>query len=221
MASSYNPKITTDGLLLCLDAFNKKSYPGTGTTWTDLSGKSNNGTINNASYSSGSFVFSGAAGQYIAITSANINIVNDYSVSLWVKRNGGTGVYLYIGYGGNTGMYFESYGATDTVTWFFGANSPQNSSWGNILSSSNFTNIVLTVNTNTKTIIRYVNGIVLGTPQVITNSIVAPLSTNTYQINSGTQTWAGSVSNLQIYNRILSATEIQQNFNALRGRFGI
>ena len=45
MGVAYNSKIVTDGLVLCLDAGNSKSYPGSGTTWTDLSGNGNNGTL--------------------------------------------------------------------------------------------------------------------------------------------------------------------------------
>ena len=53
MALAHSPKIVTDGLVLCLDAANPKSYPGSGTTWTDLSGNGNNGTlVNGASYNS-------------------------------------------------------------------------------------------------------------------------------------------------------------------------
>ena len=47
MALAHSPKIVTDGLVLCLDAGNPKSYPGSGTTWTDLSGQGNNGTLVN------------------------------------------------------------------------------------------------------------------------------------------------------------------------------
>ena len=43
MAAGYNPRTVTDGLVLALDAGNTKSYPGSGTTWKDLSGKGNNG----------------------------------------------------------------------------------------------------------------------------------------------------------------------------------
>ena len=46
MGVTYNPKIATDGLVLCLDAANRRSYPGTGTTWSDLA-ESNNGTLTN------------------------------------------------------------------------------------------------------------------------------------------------------------------------------
>ena len=63
MAYSNGPKIVTDGLVLCLDAANSKSYPGTGTAWNDLSGNGNNGTlINGVGYNSNngvSLVFDG------------------------------------------------------------------------------------------------------------------------------------------------------------------
>ena len=53
MALSHSPKIVTDGLVLCLDAANRKSYPGSGTTWFDLSGRGNHGTlINGPTYNS-------------------------------------------------------------------------------------------------------------------------------------------------------------------------
>ena len=65
MALAHSPKIITDGLVLCLDAGNTKSYPGSGTTWTDLSGNGNNGTLTNMdganldSANGGSFTFDG------------------------------------------------------------------------------------------------------------------------------------------------------------------
>ena len=63
MGTSYNPHIVSDGLVLCLDAANPRSYPGSGTSWYDLSGNGNNGTlVNGVGYSSdnaGSLVFDG------------------------------------------------------------------------------------------------------------------------------------------------------------------
>ena len=46
MGLSHSPRIVTDGLVFCLDAANIRSYPGTGTTWTDLKG-GNEGTLTN------------------------------------------------------------------------------------------------------------------------------------------------------------------------------
>ena len=63
MSINYNPRIVTDGLVLLLDAGNTKSYPGTGTTWTDISRNGNNGTLTNGptfdSANGGSLVFDG------------------------------------------------------------------------------------------------------------------------------------------------------------------
>ena len=64
MTTSYSPLIVTDGLVMYLDAANPKSYPGTGTTWTDISRNNNNGTLTNgptfSSANLGSIVFDGS-----------------------------------------------------------------------------------------------------------------------------------------------------------------
>jgi hypothetical protein len=77
MALSHSPSIVTDGLVLCLDAGNPKSYPGSGTTWTDLSGNGNNGTlVNGVGYSGdnlGSLSFDGVNDYYNrALTASEI-----------------------------------------------------------------------------------------------------------------------------------------------------
>ena len=74
MAIYDNPKIVTDGLVLCLDAGNRKSYPGSGTAWTDLSGSRENFTLYNsptfsANYG-GELLFSGS-NDYARITNSN------------------------------------------------------------------------------------------------------------------------------------------------------
>ena len=75
MATYYSPKIVTNGLALCLDVANNKSYPSSGTAWNDLSGNNNNGTLTNGptftSSFGGSIVFDGT-NDYISIGSQNI-----------------------------------------------------------------------------------------------------------------------------------------------------
>ena len=81
MALSHSPLIVTDGLVLCLDAANKKSYSGSGTTWTDRSGNGNNGTLVNGptfdSGNGGSIDFDGV--------DDNVNLGNDSSFDLKVS----------------------------------------------------------------------------------------------------------------------------------------
>jgi len=76
MASNYNPSIVTSGLVLALDAANTKSYPGSGTAWTDLSGNGYTGTLTNGpTYSSsngGYFAFVGASNQHAAVANTTV-----------------------------------------------------------------------------------------------------------------------------------------------------
>ena len=223
--SHYGPRTITNGLVLALDAGNSKSYPGSGTTWTDLSGRGNNGTLtNNPNYSNdanGSILFN-STGPYIQLNQNSYDITDVYTVSFWVKRISGTGVFLYIGQSSTTGMYFESYTNTDLYTWFFGANSPQNNgNWGaNALSTTQWVNVVMTMVTSTKTQTRYLNGTISGSPFVFTNAVTAPSAVSSnWLIKNNSQNWSGYISDLKLYNRALTAGEIQQNFNALKGRF--
>jgi hypothetical protein len=201
------------------------SYYG-GSVYRDLSGNSRNATLvsypNYSNDASGSILFN-STGRYVSLTQNSYGITDAYTVSFWVKRIGGTGVFLYIGQTGSAGMYFENYTNTDLYTWFFGANSPQNNgNWGtNALSTTSWVHITMTMVTSTKTQTRYINGAISGSPFVFTNAVTAPSGSGTWRIVDGTQTWTGYISNLQIYNRALTAAEVQQNFNANRGRFGI
>ena len=80
------PKIVTNGLVLYLDAANKKSYPGTGTTWTDLSGLGNNGTLTNGptfnSANGGSIVFDGVD-DYVSVANNSSLNASTQTVSVW------------------------------------------------------------------------------------------------------------------------------------------
>ncbi len=97
MGLGHSPRIVTDGLVLCLDAANKRSYGGSGTTWTDRSKSGNNGSIANAQFNSdngGVFSFDGTD-DYIALGNASNFISssqNTATVCAWVKPNS-TGSY--------------------------------------------------------------------------------------------------------------------------------
>ena len=85
MGIAYNPRVVTDGLVLCLDAGNVKSYPGSGTTWTDLSGKGNTGTLTNGpTYSSangGSIVFDGVDDR---VSGTSFNTGQNFTINAWI-----------------------------------------------------------------------------------------------------------------------------------------
>ena len=101
MAVGYNPRIVTDGLILALDAANTKSYPSSGgSTWYDLSGKGNNGTITNATFNSdGYFAFEGS-GDYISFASASeLQFLNrlPYTLEVWMYPTSNPGANTWTG----------------------------------------------------------------------------------------------------------------------------
>lgn len=201
------------------------SYYG-GSVLRDLSGNSRNASLitypNYSNDANGSILFN-STGPYISLTQNSYGITDAYTVSFWVKRIGGTGVFLYIGQGGTSGVYFESYTNTDLFTWFFGPSSPQNNgNWGaSSLSTTQWTNVVMTMVTSTKTQTRYLNGAISGSPFVFTNAVNAPSGTQNWLIKNNSQNWTGYISDFKLYNRALTASEVQQNFNATRSRFGV
>ena len=90
MGIAYNPRTITDGLVLCLDAGNSKSYPGSGTTWTDLSGNGNNGSLlNGTGYSSdnlGVLVLDGVNDYITSYDDADVFVDdNSLTVSIFVN----------------------------------------------------------------------------------------------------------------------------------------
>jgi hypothetical protein len=95
MATRYNYTggIVTDGLVLNLDAAKVDSYPGTGTTWRDLSGNNNNGTLTNGPTFSGigkqaAIVFDGVDDYAILPTNFfNPNAGTPFTVSFWFKTS--------------------------------------------------------------------------------------------------------------------------------------
>ena len=232
MGLGHSPSIVLNGLVLCLDAGNTKSYPGSGTTWTDLSGRSNTGTlVNTPTYSSangGSIVFDGTN------DSVNISVSSSlqsqfFTFDIWFNLNtlpaGGTPLL--------TGHY-QSNGTISGLTTYeylgqYGFQTRFNNVCCQTLtvgtsSTNTWVNFSGTWNGSTK--IAYLNGVQAGTQSVSgTHSQLNNFSigNNADNIAVGNYSNAanGYIPVVKYYNRALSATEIAQNFNALRGRYGL
>ena len=232
MAIFYNSRIITENLVLCLDAANTKSYPGSGTTWTDLSGNGNTGTLTNGpTYSSsngGSLVFDGT-NDYVNLTkTSQLNFgTNDFTIQTFCNLTSKTTNYPCIF--GNYSSYsagaiyvgFDHDAAPTKYTiWVNGQGSPTLTSSTNVIYGS-WTQ--LTVVRSSGVGYFYINNSLNGTPASMSASLNGDGSllsigraldaTNTHM--------TGYISNFRIYNRALSAAEVSQNFNALRGRYGI
>ena len=231
MTYQTGPRIVTNGLVFCVDAADANSYAGSGTTWNDLSGNGNNGTLTNGptfnSANRGSIVFDGA-NDYVKIPYSSALIPSNITVSAWINRK--QAAYYaqvirvpidniswnppYSSYG------VEYIGTSDTISFALG------------FTDNTFSNINVTVYGNNRwfyfvgtydknNVKVYIDG-VLATTTAETKTLynsTADLYLGT--INTSAQYLLnGNIAQVSIYNRALSASEVAQNYNATKGRYG-
>ena len=215
---NYGPKTITNGLVLYLDAANKKSYPGSGTTWTDLSGNNNTGTLTNGptfdSNNGGSIVFDGT-NDYVSNTMSNPGSM-PITFEFWIYSNSSSPVGIF-DTAPNTGDVLRNYSAGN-VEWHIASPSIALG-----LSANTWTNIILQFYFSINRKIEYYkNGSLITTGTGSTSSTYAWNSLTFGNINGGSAGWySGKMSIIKIYNRTLSATEVLQNYNATKRRFGL
>jgi hypothetical protein len=238
MSLGHGASVVRDGLVLHLDAANVKSYLGSGTTWYDLSGNGNNGTLlNGVGYSdqdNGSMVFDGV-NDYT--TFGSIPLGNDLQLNstdftmnflLWVSStqsnnfprlidksnssNGGGGYALIWNPPSNAYIYVAN-GTLRENEW----TSPvcPTDQWYSMTFISRFNS----------TASMYINGEHALTADLHINNFppntVATLNIGNWYTLDTNRLLTGNIASAKIYNRALSDAEIKQNFEALRGRYGI
>jgi hypothetical protein len=233
---AYNPRIVTDGLVLCLDAGNIKSYPGSGTTWTDLSGNGNTGSlVNTPTYSSsngGNLAFDGVDDYGYIDYSSSLAPTSAISGGGWIYYSNWSTSQGNIFSKLQSGGYALQHSSTGLNVYFLVrlGGLYRNSAFDKSLMNSGWNHIFGTF--DGRYIRMYLNGNAVGTPYdhgsvaaieyAVNNNLAIGRDAAGGSSNSveGTSTNA-TISNLQIYNRALTAAEVRQNFNALKGRFGI
>ena len=226
--STTYPKIVTNGLVLNLDAGQQNSYRGyflstSGTTWADLSGNANNGTLTNmevpagGDYSTdngGSLSFDGV-NEYAPIGTSQFPFgASPGTLSCWVKTNTISGGFSWIVSYGSANAGQSRFLGINGSTYYFGGYSsditvsgvPLNS-WFNMVGVYNGTSASM-----------YINGVLVSGPTALSWNTVASSAQIGRQTNGG-EYWNGNISQVSIYNRALSDTEIRQNYDALKGRF--
>lgn len=230
MSLYHSPSIATDGMILCLDAANIKSYPGSGAAWTDLSGQRNDGTLTNGpafdSANKGSIVFDGID-DYMEYPKQFFSGTDNFTISVWIKSDGTQVTYscpISQGHINYQGFTFQIGWPTNSdLVFIIGTGS----SWPTISFSYNpnadLTWNQLTVTKNGTTFTTYRNGINIASATHTINygTFNFSIGRDTYNTDSSHRVWKGKISQASLYNRALSAAEIQRNFNALRGRYGI
>ena len=212
MSLYHNPNMATNGLVLCLDAGNTRSYLGSGTTWTDLSGNGNTGTlINGPTYSSsnvGTLVFDG---------------VDDYVSSSFATVSGQAVTYCGWLYSTETTTIYKNFIDSNLVNpmiWWQTTGRIEFDAGGHTTAQvyrNQWVYVALSKPAGSSSASYYVNGIFAATGSAYTTPAVTPSWFN----RLAGQTWKGYCSNIQVYNTALTADQVLQNFNALRGRFGV
>ena len=230
MSIGYNPSIVTANLALCLDAGNPRSYPGTGSTWTDISGNSRNATlVSSPTYTSGIngyFTLNGVD-QYATISNySGINFNTSTVIYIaWLNSVPNSRNTIFSQYYGGTGAQFE-WGDTGNLRSNYRQNSaatPENdaANGANQIVTSTIYHITVTYNTG-GVITHYKNAVLLGSNTNSTQSNINGGGNIDIGRNSSAGLYfKGRVFYCAIYNSVLTQAQVSQNFEALRGRYGI
>lgn len=234
----YNFKIQTrwdvnyvfQGLLLNLDAGSLNSYPGSGTTWFDLSGNNNGTLVNGPTYDSanfGSLVW--ASNRVCTVSMTNLR-PTQITQECWFKLSSNS-VQVFIGaqYGSSTNNTYALW-LENTNSLAAGVNIAGTFNWQNqsfTLTTGIWYHFVHTYDGTNQNM--YMNGVSVKT--WATTGAIAYDSNNTLLAvgndwssgyNGGASSGVlGNLGIVRLYNRSLSASEVQQNFNFLRSRYGI
>ena len=241
MATLYSPKIVTAGLVLCLDAGNNKSYPSSGTSWFDLSGNNNTGTLTNGPTFTGSFggsiVFDGTNDYATLGASIPTNLrlgQGNFTIDFWVYPNG-TGTYSICGNlndadgGGSywviinstyTGLHTVQFGYAGLfgpgAGYKFGTTALPINVWSNVILSRIGTTMTC-----------YINGSSYATPITVNNftgnfNIDYLIGMSKFGGGFTSYPLNGRLSILRIYNGVgFTQSEVLQNYNVTRARFGL
>ena len=226
MATGYSPNIVTDGLVLALDAGNSKSYPGSGTTWYDKSGNNYNSTLyGTTSYADGALDLgtSNHTTNYILLPDEVMTNLTDFTVSLWVYPHSidQLSCIFHASVGGANNFSIEWY-----PTYIQTLMSPTYSTFNWTRTDGEWYNLVFSRNGSDMGL--HINGVSFGTQTcptttlTITGAIVLGQEQDAVQGGfSATQCYKGKYGITTLHNRALTDAEVQQNYNALKGRFGL
>lgn len=230
MSTFYNTNIVRTGLVFYVDAANKKSYSGSGATYTDMIGNISGSLTNGPTVSGGAVVLDGT-NDYVefgsATTFTSLDLV-DKSCQAWIKRTASTGSQGILdkefdnttpNYGG-WGFWIN----TNNKLWFWNhANLDLQDTGSNAVVNGVWTNIAITYSYSTFTANFYINGVLNST---VTNASIVEKASTTANLNigslrNGTGSFNGSIGPVKAYNKVLSLAEVQQNYNALRSRYNV
>ena len=221
---AYYGGIVKDGLVLDLDAAKKESYPGSGTRWNDIAGGVITGSLTNGptfdGNNGGSIVFDGT-NDYINLPSSYVLSSTGFTYSIWAQRTGtgnqGTrGIIIsnrstYIDVGFNTNDILFSLILTNAQNLIIAS--------GLAVGLGIWAHYAATY--NKQTAVLYLNGTQVASSNYNYDIVSASNYFTIGQYDGNSYNFNGKISSAQLYNRALSSTEILQNYNATKTRFGL
>lgn len=219
MSFYHGPTIVTNGLVLGLDAADRNSYPGSGTSWFDISGNGRNATINGSpTFTNGYFDITSDS-TYISLSNSGlVPRTNDFTYCTWINfdstdsldtifENGSWTDTLLFRFETNLFTIYAESALRGTLAW-----TPVTNRWNNII-----------LRRQSNTVSGFVNNVQIGTPFTMSTDI--DLANTTLFLMRSQHTTGqfvdGKIATFSIYNRALSDDEILQNYNAQKTRFGL
>lgn len=218
--------IVTSGLISNLDAGNLSSYSGTGSTWTDLSGNSNNATLTNTTFSSvngGGITFGQDA--YGTHTLATSPYAGNFTFTCIFKHTDGYNQspdwdFLYTMNSYGNGLFFGTQADKPRISYGNWFTDGINTTGQATLTLNNY--YMLTYGRSGSSLFCYLQNVSYGTGNTTsaTPTITTPYIGTTPNPNRTTEYWNGIINVILVYNRALSGSEITQNYNFYSARFG-
>jgi len=223
MSYGYGKSIVTDGLVFYVDAANENSYPGSGTTWTDLIGSDQTTLTNGPTYNSGN-------GGYIELdgsndfvdTSFNATSYFPLTICAWVNIDDTGGTQIIVDQStGASGLGFRTSSSNIQAFWYAsGGTNLQTVITGYTADQWAYMCVVYDTNSSKG----YLDGSLANSNTIsITSATATNDTTNNMDIgkaNDGTSNYIDAkIAQVKIYNKALTADEILQNYNALKNRF--
>jgi len=241
-------KIVTDGLVLALDAGDRNSYVSGSTTWINLSGNANNSILTNGptfnSDNGGNIVFDGTNDYLLFNPSSSLTGLGAITANMWLKIQDAGAVLFYksdnntskgwfIEYGdnvagsGQTGFGFAAVSNGSNLRYYINKNQLLTGSWANytvtwdgVYPNTSGTGVKIYINGVQNTITTFTQA---GTGTHLPDTGTEPLGFGKSDLSGTTNAdyLSGSAEVLMLYNRALSASEILQNYDAQKSRFGL
>ena len=221
-------------MVLCLDAGNTKSYSGSGTAWNDLSGRGNNATmygtvpfetdvVNCFNFSTASGASSAASSLGFTFASNMIQRTGDFTLSCWIKNpNTSSGqVGLFSNAGGGDGYRFGV--GTNGIYYLIGPTYVESTiSFSSTLNTTDWYYVTAVYDrTSSKNVRLFRNGVYQNAGSMNASQTEFTNATPGIVRSPCCGIYTGKLAIFQAYNKALTSEEVLQNFNALRGRFGV